>query len=248
MRTLKLTIAYDGTNYVGFQRQTNGLSIQEVIEQALAGFERDANGRGPTVAGAGRTDAGVHALGQVASVNVTFDTPPSAVQRALNVRLPADVRILGVVEAAPGFHARFHARGKSYRYRISTTPVQSPFDRWFVWHAPGRYDAGAMAAAAARFVGRHDFASFQARGASVRDTIRTLHRLDVREAAGEIVIDAEGDGFLRHMVRAIAGTLAEVGLGQRSADSMDAILAARQRASAGPTAPAQGLTLVAVRY
>jgi tRNA pseudouridine38-40 synthase len=256
MRTLKLTLAYDGTAYAGWQRQQNGLAIQQVIEEALApmtrrGAEgrRDAEtGRGPTIAGAGRTDAGVHALGQVASVHVEFDYAASAVQRALNIRLPADIRVVGVVDATPGFHAQYHARGKTYRYRIATTPVQSPFDRWFVWHAPMPRDLDAMRRAAALCVGTHDFASFQGRGTSVTDTVRTLVRCDVREHAGEIVVEVEGDGFLRHMVRIIVGTLSEIGAGVRSVESMAAMIAARDRSSAGLTAPASGLTLLSVRY
>ncbi|HEX5217004.1 MAG TPA: tRNA pseudouridine(38-40) synthase TruA [Vicinamibacterales bacterium] len=257
MRTLKLTLAYDGTQYSGWQRQQNGLAIQQVVEEALAPMvaRRDAEsrrgaetGRGPTIAGAGRTDAGVHALGQVASVHVEFDYAPSAVQRALNIRLPEDIRVVGVVDAAPGFHAQFHARGKTYRYRIATTPIHSPFDRWFVWHAPMPRDLDAMRRAAAFCVGTHDFASFQARGTSVTDTVRTLARCDVREHAGEIVVEVEGDGFLRHMVRIIVGTLSEIGAGARPVESMAAMIAARDRSSAGLTAPASGLTLVSVRY
>ena len=256
MRTLKLTLAYDGTQYAGWQRQQNGLAIQQVIEEALAPLTRGGaearrgaeRARGPTVVGAGRTDAGVHALGQVASVHVEFDYAASAVQRAMNIRLPADIRVVGVVDAAPGFHAQYHAMGKSYRYCIATTPVQSPFDRWFVWHAPMPRDIDAMRQAAAVCVGTHDFASFQGRGASVTDTVRTLSRCEVREYAGEIVIDVEGDGFLRHMVRTIAGTLSEIGAGVRPVESMAAMIAARDRASAGLTAPASGLTLMSVRY
>ena len=245
MRTLKLTLAYDGTNYVGWQRQTNGVSVQQLVEEAFAPFH---GGVPPTMAGASRTDAGVHALGQVASVNTGIDVPPSGVQRALNTRLPADIRVIGVVEARPGFHARFHAGAKAYRYRIATTPVLSPFDRWFVWHAPVPRHVGAMQQAAAAFVGRHDFASFQARGASVRDTVRTIHRLELREAAGELIFEIDGDGFLRQMVRAIVGTIADVGSGVHDPASMPAMIAARDRRAGGRTAPAAGLTLVSVRY
>jgi tRNA pseudouridine38-40 synthase len=245
MRTLKLTVAYDGTNYVGWQRQINGLSIQQILEEAFAPLD---GGRAPTIAGAGRTDAGVHALGQVASVHVDIDLAASAVQRALNVRLPQDIRVLGVVDATPGFHAQFHSTGKSYRYRIATTAVLSPFDRWFVWHAPGPRNVEAMQRAAGHFIGRHDFASFQPAGSPVRDTVRTIERLAVRDAGGEIVIDIEGDGFLRHMVRIIAGTLADVGGGARGPDTISDVLRARDRRAAGPTLPAAGLTLVSVRY
>jgi tRNA pseudouridine38-40 synthase len=247
MRTLKLTLAYDGTNYVGFQRQINGLSVQQVLEEAFAPMMPEGV-EPPTVAGAGRTDAGVHALGQVATVNVDFAHAASAVQRALNVRLPPDIRVIGVVDAAPGFHARFHALGKSYRYRMATTAVLSPFDRHFVWHAPERKDIARMREAAALLVGKHDFASFQGRGSTVRDTTRTLHRVELRELPGEIVLEIDGDGFLRHMVRAIAGTLAEIGGGRREPADITHMLKARRRAEGGLTAPAAGLTLVSVKY
>ncbi len=134
LRTLKLTLAYDGTNYAGWQRQANGVAVQQLVEEAFAPL---AGGAPPTVAGASRTDAGVHALGQVASVTIEIDLATAAVQRALNVRLPPDIRVTEVVDAAPGFHARHHATSKAYRYRMVTTPVLSPFDRWFVWHTAG---------------------------------------------------------------------------------------------------------------
>ena len=212
MRTLKLTLAYDGTNYVGWQRQENGISVQQVIEEAFQPIA-GRGGRGPTVVGAGRTDAGVHAIAQVASLTTDVLLEPAAVQRALNVRLPTDIRVLAVEDERPGFHAQFHATGKAYRYRIATATVLSPFDRWFVWHAPGPRDVDAMREAARRLVGRHDFASFQARGSSV-----------------------------------MVGTLADVGAGLRDPASMTAVLDARDRRAAGPTAPAAGLALVAVRY
>jgi tRNA pseudouridine38-40 synthase len=245
MRTLKLTLAYDGTNYVGWQRQLNGLSVQQVIEEAFAPL---AGGVAPTVAGAGRTDAGVHAAGQVVSVNLDTDLAVDAVGRALNVRLPTDVRVLAVEDARPGFHARFDAVGKAYRYRLSTAAVLSPFDRSCVWHAPEPKRLDWMQQAAAALVGCHDFLSFQARGAFVRETVRTLHRLEVTQTGDEIVLACEGDGFLRHMVRIIAGTLAEVGTGLRPASSMHEVLEARDRRVAGATAPPCGLMLMAVRY
>jgi tRNA pseudouridine38-40 synthase len=245
MRTLKLTLSYDGTNYVGWQRQANGLSVQQVIEEACAPL---VGGVPPTVAGAGRTDAGVHASGQVASVNLDSDLAVDAVQRALNVRLPSDIRVLVVDEARPGFHARFDAAGKSYRYRMSIAPILSPFDRGYVWHAPEPKRLDWMQQAAEALVGRHDFLSFQARGAFVRETVRTLDRLDVTQAGDELILDCSGDGFLRHMVRIIAGTLAEVGTGLRPPGSMPDVLGARDRRVAGATAPALGLTLVAVHY
>src|SRR6185503_16277420 len=223
MRTFKLTLAYDGTNYAGWQRQANAIAVQQVVEEAFAPL---VDGVAPTIAGASRTDAGAHALGQVASVNADIELTALAVQRALNVRLPMDIRVLGVVEATPGFHARFHSVGKSYRYRIVTTPIVSPFDRLYVWHSPEPKRIEAMQEAAAQLVGKHDFASFQARGAFVRETVRTIERLELTESRGEIVLECDGDGFLRHMVRTIAGTLAEVGTGLRSPGSMREMLAA----------------------
>ena len=245
MRTIKLTLAYDGTEYAGWQRQQNALAIQQVVEDAFAHF---TGGEPPTISGAGRTDSGVHALGQVASVNVDFEHSASAVMRALNVRLPDAIRVIGAVDAAPGFHARFHARGKSYRYRISRAPVASPFERLYSWHVPWPLDLAAMRAAAAHLTGRHDFASFQASGTLITETTRNLQQLDLVETGGELHVVAEGDGFLRHMVRIITGTLVEVGSGQRDAGSIPGVVAARNRDAAGRTAPPHGLTLVAVRY
>jgi tRNA pseudouridine38-40 synthase len=246
VRRLKLTIAYDGTNYVGWQRQADGISIQQIIEEA---FEPLA-GRAVSVAGAGRTDAGVHAIAQAASVSLDSDLTPDTIGRALNVRLPADIRITGVSDAPPRFHARFDASGKRYRYRVATASVLLPFERWFVWHAPGALDIEAMQRAALHLLGTHDFASFQGQAGSddEDDTTRTIRRLQLSPRDGEIAIEIEGDGFLRHMVRAIVGTLVEVGRGQRGADSMTEILEARARRAAGRTAPAQGLALVEVSY
>jgi tRNA pseudouridine38-40 synthase len=214
----------------------------------LLSGEGDDVERRPGVAGASRTDAGVHAAAQVASVNLDVELSTASLMRAINVRLPLDIRILQVEDAAPGFHARFHARGKSYRYRLARSPVMSPFDRAFAWHVPDLSDVRAMRYAAAAFVGRHDFASFQARGSSTLDTVRTIERLDVEERGHEVVVEIEGDGFLRHMVRAVVGTLVEVGSGLRGADTVPAILAGRHRRAGGPTAPARGLMLIAVRY
>jgi tRNA pseudouridine38-40 synthase len=246
MRTLKLTIAYDGTAYVGWQRQENGASIQQVVEEALAPFL--PGGPIPTVTGASRTDAGVHALGQVASTRVAVAHPLDAIQRALNIRLPPDIRVLGVEDVPEAFHARIDARGKRYRYRIAIAPVILPMHRWFVWHVPARLDVEAMRAAARPLVGAHDFAAFQATGSSVVDTRRVLRRLDVVAAGDELHIEVEGDGFLRHMVRIIAGSLVDVGLGSRRPEWLAAALAGRDRRAAGRTAPASGLILERVFY
>jgi tRNA pseudouridine38-40 synthase len=245
MRTLKLTLAYDGTDYAGWQRQQNALAVQQVVEEAFAHF---TDGEPPTVAGAGRTDAGVHARGQVASVIVDFDHPVDAVTRGLNVRLPDAIRVLETVDAPLGFHARFHATGKTYAYRITRTPVLSPFDRHYAWHVPWRLDVDAMRAAAEAFVGRHDFASFQASGTLITDTVRTVERCDLAVSGDDLVITVTADGFLRHMVRTMVGTLVDVGSRHRAPETMPDVLAAARRDAAGRTAPAQGLTLIAVRY
>jgi tRNA pseudouridine38-40 synthase len=247
MRNLRMTLAYDGTSYVGWQRQLNGLAVQQVVEEALAPLAPDASVP-PVVNGAGRTDAGVHALGQVASVRIDVDLETDAIRRALNVRLPADIRVRDVGDADAAFHARFDARGKSYRYRLSTAQILMPFDRWYVWHAPGHCDLDVMCRAASVLLGRHDFSSFQARGSATIDTTRTIRSITIEPHGEEIWVEIDGDGFLRHMVRAIVGSLVEVGVGTRPVTWMGDVLRARDRRAGGATAPALGLTLLEVRY
>lgn len=246
MATYKLTVAYDGSGFVGWQRQASGVSIQGLLEDALSGLD----GRPVSVTGAGRTDAGVHARGQVASVAIDREIEPAALVRATNVRLPASVRVIDAVEVPAGFHARFQARVKIYRYRIWNADVMSPFERMHAWHvAAPPLDAAAMAEAAAHLGGCHDFAAFQAAGGDTSTTVRTIVSSRLDAADGPLVAyDVSADGFLRHMVRNIVGTLVEVGRGRRSAAWMGEVLASRDRASAGPTAPPEGLFLMAVSY
>ena len=209
-----------------------------------------------TVHGAGRTDAGVHALGQVASAEVTSRHDVGSIHRGLNASLPPDVRVTAVEDAPAGFHARFSARSKSYRYVLDTSPVASPFNRAFAWHLPERLDVEAMQKAASALVGNHDFAVFQSTGGETSGTVRTITRSELAASQqdrqwGEprqIVYEVAGNGFLRHMVRAIAGTLVEVGRGWREPGSIATLLAGASRAKAGPTAPAHGLFLVRVDY
>ena len=243
-RNLKLTVAYDGSRFVGWQRQAEGESIQGHLEGALAPLE----GSEVTVHGAGRTDAGVHALAQVASVRVTFEHDPSTIVRALNAALPPEIRVTSVVDATADFHARFDARAKCYRYQIANAPVASPFTRAYAWHVPEALDRAAMRHAAALLVGTHDFAAFQSSGTDVHTTVRTLTRSEWRDEGELFVYEVEGDGFLRHMVRAMVGTLVEVGRGWRSPDQVMTLLAGASRGEAGPTAPAHGLALARVVY
>ena len=279
MPTFKITLAYDGTPFVGWQRQASGTSIQGLLEDAL----RELDNRDVTLVGAGRTDAGVHALGQVATFSLERTMAADTVMRALNARLPAELRVVSAEEAAETFHARFGARRKTYRYRIWNAEVLSPFERQYAWHLTGALDVDRMAEAARRLEGRHDFAAFQAAGAptsttdrvislsriviasnrptaeGTEDTEDTKHKppcgagfgLDVHMVLGGgalIVYEITGDGFLRHMVRNIVGTLVEIGRGRRGPAWIDDVLALRDRARGGPTAPAQGLILVRVEY
>lgn len=250
MPNFRLTLEYDGTDFRGWQVQAGG---ERTVQGALEAAVERLTGSAVRVHGAGRTDSGVHAEGQVASV--ALETPPSigddaaAFQRALNGCLPPDVAVVDASVAAPDFHARFSARGKHYRYALWNSPVRAPLRARRTALVPQLLDLAAMRSAAAALRGRRDFASFQASGSHVESTVRTLTRLDVEGAPGaEIRFEVAADGFLRHMVRALVGTLVEVGRGRRPADSLAQVLAARDRAAAGPTAPARGLTLVRVDY
>ena len=247
MRHLKLTLQYDGTNYVGWQRQDSGMSIQMLLEDALAPIE----GGRVTVHGAGRTDAGVHALAQVASVSLSAPIDPPTLARALNAELPRDVRVLAVEEVEPAFHARFSATGKVYEYRIVNAPIVSPFVHRYVWHVTAPLEIDAMRKAAASLTGAHDFAAFQGSGSVVTSTERIVRAIAWQDGGGydlPLVMRVEGNGFLRHMVRNMVGTLVEIGIGRWPAARAAEILASRDRRLAGPTAPAQGLFLVRVDY
>jgi tRNA pseudouridine38-40 synthase len=249
MRVFKVTLSYDGTDFAGFQSQSNARSVQGELEAALAQVE----GKRVVVFGAGRTDAGVHALGQVASFALVNPIAVSDLFRALNAKLPEDIRVLSVEDAPAGFNARFHARSKLYRYRISNTRVMSPFQRRYAWHISRALDLDAMRDAARQLVGEHDFTSFQALGGTVKTSVRRVTCSDWSEeplpGGGRLLnYEIAGSGFLKYMVRTIVGTLIEVGDGRRPAASIGALLASKNRASAGPTAPSSGLYLVRVDY
>jgi len=244
MRNLKLTLAYDGTRFVGWQKQASGESIQGLLEDALTRLE----GSPVTAHGAGRTDAGVHAAGQVASAGVEFTHDTPTIARALNAILPPEIRVLLAEDVSPDFHARFSARGKSYRYQLANTAVLNPFVRAYAWHLPERLDVASMQSAAAALTGTHDFAAFQSSGSDVATTERTLTRSELVNRDGLLAYEVDGNGFLRHMVRTIVGTLVDVGRGSRTIDDVRTLLDGGSRADAGPTAPAHGLILVRVDY
>ncbi len=252
-----LRIAYDGTGYVGWQRQLNGVSVQQRLEEAAAGLA----GGTVVVTGAGRTDAGVHALGQTAHLDLPRDEAGEVVARALNNRLPPDIRVRHASQVADDVHARFSATGKTYRYRWLVSAVGHPLLERDAWRVGTPLDVAEMRRAARHLVGTHDFACFQSAGTDVQSTVRTLSAvrlhgatprdrrlfgLDADEDRLDLVL--EGTGFLRHMVRAIAGTLTDIGRGRWPASRMTDILAARDRGLAGPNAPPHGLTLVQVGY
>src|SRR5581483_2458083 len=226
MPTFKITLAYEGTDFNGWQRQPDGVSIQGVLEDAL----RELDGRDVTVTGAGRTDAGVHALAQVAAFSLERTIAPDALVRAVNVRLPESVRVLTAEPVDATFHPRFDAKTKSYRYRIWNADVWSPFERRYAWHVIDRLDVDAMRAAAARLEGTHDFAAFQGTGSDTATTVRTVtSALVLRHAQDErsplILFDVSGDGFLRYMVRNIVGSLVEIGRGRMPPSWLGEVLA-----------------------
>jgi tRNA pseudouridine38-40 synthase len=272
VRTLKLTIAYDGTAYAGWQFQLGKPTLQETLENAIA----KVTGQRVRVLASGRTDAGVHALGQVVGFRTNSALPPEVLLRALNANLPPDIAVLDAAEAPAGFHPTHQALRKRYRYLIHDGPVREVLGRHFAWHyGYGRLDVKAMQRAATALIGKHDFRSFQSSGTRCKSSVRTVFELSVERgrganlpssfgsgiagegrAAGEgrggeenfIVIEVEADGFLYNMVRAIVGTLVQVGRGVRAESWPGEVLRARDRRAAGPTAPPQGLCLVKVEY
>ena len=244
---LRLTLEYDGSDFQGWQVQSRGRSVQGELETA---FEKLA-GEPRRMQGAGRTDAGVHARGQVAVIDYAGRLAPGRVRRALNALLPDDLRVLEVSPAEPDFDPRRDAVAKVYLYRILARATPSPLRRRVCWHVPGRLRESEMARAAGHLVGQHDFRAFRgAPGGSPPDeeTRRTLGLLRVDREADELRIRAESRGFLRYMVRNLVGTLVAVGQGRLAADELPEILKSRDRARAGPTAPPHGLCLERVVY
>ena len=245
MPRYKLILEYDGTGLVGWQRQPNGLSVQEALETAIHRF----CGETVRVHGAGRTDAGVHALAQCAHVDLARASPPDTIRGALNHHLrPATISVIAVEPVPADFHARISATGRVYRYRILNRRAPPMLDRLRVWHVAPPLDLAAMRDGARHLVGHHDFTTFRDSLCQAKSPVKTLDALEVTQAGDEIHIEARARSFLHHQVRNMAGTLKLVGLGQWRPDDVAVALAARDRRAGGPTAPAEGLYLVAVAY
>ncbi len=244
-RRIKLTIAYDGTNYFGWQVQRSALSIQTLVQSSLERILRHPI----SLTGAGRTDAGVHAEGQTAHFDTSVPLSLARIRLSANALLPPDIRILNAEEVPSDFHARYSAQGKIYHYYLTTAP--DPTTRLYRTPIFGTFDMDALKIASLSFLGTHDFAAFANsahKGTAAHDSIRTLSRLDLYEQDGSYRLEFEGDGFLYKMVRNITGTLLEVARGQRCPKSIPALIAGRDRKQAGPTAPPQGLFLMRVLY
>lgn len=245
MPRYKLTVEYDGTGLVGWQRQANGLSVQEVLETAVERF----CGEAVTVHGSGRTDAGVHALAQTAHLDLSRDASPDIIRNALNHHAkPAAVAVLKVEAVPPSFDARRSAKGRVYRYRILNRRPPPVLERGRVWHVGPPLDAEAMQGAAQLLVGKHDFTSFRDTMCQAKSPLKTLDRLDVARIGDEIVIEARARSFLHHQVRNMVGTLKLVGASKWRVGRVAEALAARDRRAGGPTAPPEGLYLVEVIY
>lgn len=253
MRNLMLKIAFDGTAYAGWQRQADQPTIQGVIEDKLLVMTRVK----VAVHGAGRTDAGVHALGMTASFETESEIPCDGFYRGLNSMLPEDIRILEVIDKVPGFHARKSARGKFYLYKLQVGGICLPTDRLYCHHLKYDIDLGLIGECLGILVGEHDFSSFEATGSrdprytEGRGAVRTIKRAELTAGEGvprPVAFEFIGDGFLRHMVRNMVGTLLEVGSGRISVGDFRDVLAGRDRTAAGPTAPARGLFLKEVFY
>jgi tRNA pseudouridine38-40 synthase len=245
MPRYKLTLEYDGTGLVGWQRQKNGLSVQEVLETAVERF----SGAAVTVHGAGRTDAGVHALAQTAHLDLPREASPEVIRNALNQHAkPAAVAVLAVERVGDSFDARRSARGRVYLYRILNRRPPPTLERGRVWHVGSRLDAEAMHAAAQLLLGKHDFTTFRDTLCQAKSPVKTLDRLEVTRQGDDIRIEARARSFLHHQVRNMVGTLKLVGAGKWRVDDVATALTARDRRAGGPTAPPEGLYLVEVVY
>lgn len=243
MRNLKLTIQYDGTKYCGWQKQPNSSGIQGTIEYAIYEITKEK----VNIIGSGRTDAGVHALGQVANFKTNSNIPAARIPDALNAKLPKDISIIDCQEVSDDFHSRYSATGKIYRYLIYNKPYRSPLYKGISYHVRYDLDIEKMRVEAQLLLGTHEFKGFMSSGSSVKDTVRTIHNISIEESGDLIVLEVEGNGFLYNMVRIIVGTLVDIGRG-RIDKSLEEIIASQDRGEAGHTAPAHGLFLKKVHY
>lgn len=244
MKRVKLTVAYDGTNYCGWQVQPNGITVQEVLNQCLSEF----TGENIETIGASRTDAGVHALGNVAVFDTEMRMPGDKFSFALNQRLPEDIRIQKSEEVDADFHPRYVKSQKTYEYRILNCRFPIPTERFYSHFTYIPLDVDKMKEAASYLIGEHDFKSFCGTGAQVKTTVRTVKEIQIEKSGDRITIRITGEGFLYNMVRIIAGTLMDIGGGLYPPEKMKGILEAKDRKKAGPTAPARGLTLMKIQY
>lgn len=245
MRVIKLVLEYDGSGFAGWQAQPEQRTVQGELEAALGRL----TGETVRVIASGRTDAGVHARGQVVSFQSSSRLEAGVFERGLNALLPRDVAVLSAREMGPEFHARRAARGKTYTYQVLDRPGRPALLGPRAWHVPGRLDVAAMRRAAALLIGTHDFESFRSASCEMGSAVRDLRRIEIyRNQQGALVIEMRASAFLKQMARAIVGTLVEVGLHKREAGDLSAVLAARDRKRAGATAPARGLCLVRVEY
>lgn len=245
VRNIRLVVEYDGTGLSGWQRQHNAPTVQQHLEEALAKLLAHET----TVSGASRTDAGVHARGQVVLFHTERPIPLHGIRRGLNSLLPESIAVHDAAEVADDFHPRFSATGKHYRYTILRAPDRSPRWRDRAWHVRDALDLPAMLAAAGALIGEHDFAAFRAAGCTARSTIRRIDAIELTgDADGLLIVDVRGNAFLRNMVRIVVGTLVDVGLGRLTAAQVGEILASKDRTRGGRTAPAHGLELVSVFY
>ena len=243
-RNLKLTVAYDGSGYHGFQRQTNARTIQQVLEEKLSLLLKEE----VRLTGAARTDTGVHAYGQVVGIRTASSIPTERIPVAAAGVLPRDIAVIDAAEVPESFHARFSARGKIYQYKILNSSVPNPLLRNFAWQITHVLDAPGMQQALQLLVGEHDFSAFQATGSSARNPVRTLFSANCRRQGDDIEFQFRGNGFLYHMVRNIVGTVVDLGAGRIDRDGFRHILMGRDRALAGATAPPNGLYLKQVLY